>query len=69
MDNIHIFNTIKKTAASIESQYWCLLLVVGVYVAHAQNNFYHFRIVVTRATFGLLALAVFLVSCNIPVAD
>ena len=39
------------------------------YVAYAQNSSYHFRIVVTHATFGLLAVATFLVSSNMPTAD
>ena len=45
------------------------LLVVSVCVAYAQNSFYHFRMVVTHATFSVLAVAAFVVSRNIPTAD
>ena len=38
---------IQPQQQNIESQCWHLLLVVTVYVAHAQNSFYHFRTVVT----------------------
>ena len=38
-------------------------------VACAQNGFYRFRMVLTHATFGLLAVAVFLVLSNMPTAD
>ena len=64
---MYIFNI--DTAASIKSQCWYLLFVVSVYVAHAQNSFYHFRTVVIHTTFGLLAVAVFLESSNMPTAD
>ena len=57
------------TAACIRSQCWCLLLVLSVYIARAQNSFCHFRMVVICATFGLLAVLVFLVSGNMPTAD
>ena len=40
-----------------------------MYAACAQNNFYHLRTVVTHATFGLLAVAVFLESSNMSTAD
>ena len=63
----YIFNV--DTAASIKPQHWRLLLVVNVYVAHAQNSFYHFSPLVTCATFGLLEFAAFLVSSNMPTAD
>ena len=36
-----------------------------MYVACAQNSFYHSRMVVTLGTFGLLAVAEFLESSNI----
>ena len=47
------------------------LIVSGEHVcrAHTQNSFYHFRTIVTHATFGLLALAAFLMSSNMPIAD
>ena len=51
-DNIHTY-LIQTQQQSISSQYWHLLLVVNIYVALAQNSFYHFRMVVTCATFGL----------------
>ena len=62
MDNIasYIFNI--DTVASIGFQHWCLLLVVIVKIACAQNCFYRFRMVVTCATFSLLAVAKFLVA-------
>ena len=67
MDNINnVFNI--DTATNIGYQRW-RLLVVNVYVACAQSNFYHFRTVVTRATFGLLAVAAFVMSSNMPTAD
>ena len=40
-----------------------------VCIAHAKNSLYHFRMVVTHATFGLLAVAAFLVSSNMSTAD
>ena len=43
--------------------------MVNVYTAHSQNSFYHFRIVVTFATFGLLTVTGFMVSSNIPTTD
>ena len=43
--------------------------MVSVYVAHTQNSFYHFRTLVTHATFGLLAVVAFLMSSNMPIAD
>ena len=42
---------------------------VHTYVAHAQNSFYHFRMVVTDATSGLLADSAFLESSSMPTAD
>ena len=66
MDNVH--NNV-DTAASIRSQHWRLLLVVNVYVAHAQNSFYHFSPLVTCATFSLLEFAAFPVSSNMLTAD
>ena len=57
------------TAVSIGSQHWYLLLVVSVYVLHAQNSFYHFTTVVTSTTFGSLSVAAFLESSNMPTAD
>ena len=63
----YVFNT--DTAASIRSQWWCLLLVVSTYVACTQSSFYHFRMVVTHTTFGLLAVATFLELSNMPTAD
>ena len=56
----YVFNI--ETEENIGYQCWCLLLVVSVYVAHTQNSLYHFRTVVTHATFGLLAVAALLVS-------
>ena len=50
-------------------QCWCLLLVMNVYVVHAQNSFYHYRMIVTHAPFGLLADAAFLVPSDMPTAD
>ena len=35
----------------------------------AQNSIYHFRTVVTHATSGLLAVAAFLKSSNMPTAN
>ena len=55
---MYTFST--DTSACVGSQHPYLLLAVSVYVACAQNNFYHFRMVGTRATFGLLAVAAFL---------
>lgn len=48
-------------AASIEPQHQCLLHVVIVYEACAQNinSFYYFWMVVTCAAFGLLIVSVF----------
>ena len=43
--------------------------MVSVYVAHTQNSFYNFRTIVTHATFGLLAVAAFLMSSNMPITD
>ena len=40
-----------------------------MYVAHAQNSFHHFRAVETRTIFGLLAVAAFQVSSNLPTAE
>ena len=57
------------TATNIGYRCWLLLLMVNVHIAHAQTIFYHFRKTVTHATFGLLVVAVFLVSSNIPTAD
>ena len=42
---------------------------MSVCVAHAQNSFYHFRIVVTCGTFDLLAVAAVLVSSNMSTND
>ena len=67
MGNTYIFNI--DTAASIGSQRWHSLLVMSVYVAHAQNNLYHFRMAVICATSSLLAVTTFLVSSNMPKAD
>ena len=47
----------------------CLILVVSVYVAHAQNSIYYFMTVVTHATFGLLAVAAFLESSSMLTAN
>ena len=44
------------------------LTISSEYVAHAQNSFYHFRMVATHATFGLLAVTAFLKSNNMPTA-
>ena len=57
------------TAASIGFQHWHLLLLVSVYLTHAQNSFYHLRTVVTHASFGLLADGAFLVLSNMPTTD
>ena len=57
------------TAASISSQCLHLLSAVSVYSTHAQISLYHFSTVVTHATFGLLIVAAFLVSSNMPTAD
>ena len=38
--------------------------MVSVYIAHVENSFYNFRMVVARITFGLLAIAAFLESSN-----
>ena len=43
--------------------------MVSVYVACAQNSFYHFRTVVTHVTFGFLAAATFLLSSNMLTTD
>ena len=43
--------------------------MLSVYVAHTQNSFNHFRIVVTHATFSLPAIAAFLESSIILTAD
>ena len=64
---MYIFNM--ATAVSIRFQCWCLLLMVNVQIAHAQNNFNHFRMVVTCAKVGLLVIATFLESSNMPTAD
>ena len=40
-----------------------------MYIACAQNSFYHFRTIVTRATFNLLPAAAFLVSSDMPTDD
>ena len=40
-----------------------------MYVPHVQNSFYHFRTVVTHATFGLQAVAAFVVSRNMLTSD
>ena len=40
-----------------------------MYSTHAQISLYHFRTIVTNATFGLLIVAAFLVSSNMPTAD
>ena len=45
------------------------LIITGTYVTDAQNSFYHFRTVVTTATFGFLAVAAFLESNTLPSAD
>ena len=63
---MYVFN--KDTAANIKSQHWCLLLVMSMYAAFAQNSFYYLNMVVTHATFGLLAVAAYQVSCNMPTA-
>ena len=63
---MYIFNA--DTAASIRSHRW-RILVVSRYVARAQNSFCHFRMVVTHATFNILAVEAFLVSSNMPTAD
>ena len=43
--------------------------MVSVCVAHAQNSFYHYKTVVARITFALLAVAALLESSNMPIAD
>ena len=43
--------------------------MVSVCVAHAQNSFYHFNTVVARITFALLAVAAFMESSNMPIAE
>ena len=62
----YVFNI--DTATNIGYQRWHFL-VVNVYAACAQSSFYHFRTVVTHATFGLLAVAAFVMSSNMPTAD
>ena len=64
---MYVFNT--NTAASIGSHHWSLSLVVSMYVAHTQNSFYYFRMVVTHTKFDLLAIVEFLESSNMPTAD
>ena len=54
---------------SIDNKCWCLLIMVSVCVAHAQNSFYHFKTVVAHITFALLADTTFLESSNMPIAD
>ena len=63
----YVFNT--DTTASIGSQHWHLILVVSMYAAHAQNSFCQVRMVVTHGTFGLLVVAAFMESSNMPTAD
>ena len=43
--------------------------MVSVYVACAQNSSYHFGTVVTHVTFGLVPVAAFLLSSNMPIVD
>ena len=38
-------------------------------MACVQNSFYHFRTVATHVTFGLLAVAAFLLSSNMSTVD
>ena len=45
-----------------------MLVLIICSIACAQNIFYHFRMVVTCASFSLLAFAVFLESSNMPTA-
>ena len=61
---MHVLNT--EVAANIRC--WCLL-VVRVYVACAQNSFYHFRTVVTHVTFDLVTVAAFVLPSNILIID
>ena len=42
---------------------------MSMYVAHAQNSFYYFRMVITYATFSLLTIAVFLESSKMFTAN
>ena len=60
---------IQPQQQSIESQRWRLLLVVSVHVVHVQNSSYHFKAVVTRRKFGLLAVEVFLELSDMPTGD
>ena len=46
-----------------------MLVLIISSIAHAQNIFYHIRTVVTCASFGLLAVTVFLESSNMSTAD
>ena len=39
------------------------------YIAHSQNSLYHYRMVVTLATFGLLTVVGFMVLRNVPTTD
>ena len=57
-----------------QQQDWvpALVLIISgecTYVAHAQNSFSYFRMVVTHATFGLLAIAAFLESNKLHTTD
>ena len=42
---------------------------VHIIITCSQNNFYHFRMIVARMTFGLLPVAAFLESSNMLTAD
>ena len=64
---MHKFNT----AIAAKYQVSALALIINgecVCIA-SQNSFYHFTTVVTRITFGLLAVSGFLESSNMPTTD
>ena len=59
--NIQIVQIIENISSYLMQTQWQilgpsaggLLLVVSVYVAHAQNSFYYYRMIVTHVTSGL----------------
>ena len=57
-----------------QQQDWvpALVLIISgecTYVAHTQNSFHYFRMVVTHVTFDLVAVAAFLESSKLPTID
>ena len=57
------------TTTNICSRCWHLLKMMSAYIAHIQNSYCYFRMVVTCATFDLLAVAALLELSKMAISD